>query len=386
MHMEILRMSQRYNVVIAGLGAMGSSAAYHLARSGLKILGLDRFAPPHNQGSSHGQTRIIREAYWEHPLYVPLVRRAYDYWAELERESGRTLFRRTGGLMIGMPDEELIAGTLKSISEHQIAHEVIGVEEINRRYPAITIRNEKSIGVIEHRAGILFPEICVEAHLDLARKHGAELLFDEPVTGWEIEGEGIRVSTSKSEYSAGRLLISAGAWASGLMHNLSLPLAVERQVLLWFKPAGNPALFSPEKFPIFLWGYKPGHMIYGFPDLGEGLKIAFHHNGQTVTPQSINRSVGPQEVESHRAILRQFLPEANGDLLNSAVCMYTNTPDGHFLIDFHPESDRVLIASPCSGHGFKFSSVIGGILCDLLTEGESSFDLSPFRLDRPGLL
>ncbi|MBK6798876.1 MAG: N-methyl-L-tryptophan oxidase [Acidobacteria bacterium] len=378
-------MSQRYDVVIAGLGAMGSSAAYHLAGSGLKILGLDRFAPPHSQGSSHGQTRIIREAYWEHPLYVPLVRRAYELWARLEQESGRELYRRTGGLMIGRPEEELIEGTLRSIDEYKIAHEILTVEEIRRRYPAINIPHERMIGVLEHKAGILFPELCVDTHLNLARKHGAEIHFDEPVNTWQLDGEGVRISTSKGEYLAGRLLISAGAWAGSLLAELNLPLSVERQVLLWLKPSGDHSLFGLEKLPIFLWGYQPGHMIYGFPDIGDGLKIAFHHNGQTVTPEDINRSVSDEEVESHRAILRQFMPEADGDLLSAAVCMYTNTPDGHFLIDFHPESDRVLLASPCSGHGFKFSSVIGEILCDMLLEGESAFDISPFRLDRTQL-
>lgn len=375
-------MSNHFDVVVAGLGAMGSAAVYHLAKAGCSVLGLDAHTPPHSFGSSHGLTRIIREAYWEHPLYVPLVRRAYELWADLELESGEVLYRRTGGLMIGMPGGSLVGGTLRSIREHGIGHEVLSVSEIASRYPVIGIPDDKMVGVLEHRAGMLFPEKCIEAHLRLAAARGAELRYGEPVAGWKPDGSGVRVSTPAGEYRAGRLLISAGAWASKLLEGLGLPLSVERQVLVWFKPSSDPRAFEPENLPIFLWEYGNNHMIYGFPDTGQGVKVAFHHNGRIVDPDRIDRTVGASDIEDLRIVLSQFMPGAGGEVLQSAVCMYTNTPDGHFLIDFYPHSDKVLIASPCSGHGFKFAPAIGEALCRLSIDGKAGFDLSPFRLDR----
>src|SRR5437667_3211847 len=222
-------MSSRFDVIIVGLGAMGSAVACHLARRGKRILGLDRFAPPHAFGSSHGQTRIIREAYFEHPLYVPLVQRAYELWAELEKEAGRSLFRETGGLMIGKPDSAVVAGATRSAREHSLRHEVFSAAEVRSRFPAL-LPTDEMLAVWEPRAGILFPEICIEAHLTMARKQRADLRRDEPALSWEEDGGAVRVIRSKGAYRGGRLVLTGGSWSQSLHRDLRLALAVGRWV------------------------------------------------------------------------------------------------------------------------------------------------------------
>ncbi|RIK76379.1 N-methyl-L-tryptophan oxidase [candidate division KSB1 bacterium] len=370
-----------YDAILLGLGAMGSAAAYHLARRGQRVLGLDLFTPPHNLGSSHGQTRIIREAYFEHPLYVPLVQKAYENWAELEHTTGQQLILSTGGAMIGHAEGVLVRGARASAATHHLPHEMLSAQALRRRFPAFHPSDEM-IAVWEPRAGILFPEKCIAAHLASARALGATLRFEEPARSWRINGSGVEVTTAKNQYVASRLLIAAGAWFTQLVPDLHLPLVCARQALFWFKPKSNPSHFLPKHFPIFLWEYEPDHIFYGFPDLGEGIKLAIHHEGVLTDPVRIKREVDHQEASGLRTILHQFMPEAEGDLLNATVCMYTNTPDSHFLIDHHPRHPQVLLASPCSGHGFKFSSALGEILADLLTTGRTEFDLSPFRLAR----
>ena len=371
-------MPTSYDVIVAGLGAMGSAAAFHLARRGKIVLGLDRFTPPHTFGSSHGETRIIREAYFEHPTYVPIIQRAYDLWADLERESKQSLFLQTGGLMIGPVDGIVFGGAKRSAELHRLDHEVLSASEVRRQFPGLEPA-EDMMAVHEPRAGILFPQACIESHLALGRRSGASLQFDEPVVRWRAEGDGVRVFTSKGEYKAGRLLLTAGAWIRSLLPDLNFPFTVERQILFWFEPCGDANLFKPERCPIHLWEYAPGRFFYGFPDLGTGVKVARHHQGHLTNPDNVQRAVAPEEVETMRVIVRRFLPQAEGPLRASTVCLYTNTPDGHFFIDSHPEYPQVLVASPCSGHGFKFSSVIGEILSDMIIQGRSRFDLSLFR-------
>jgi len=373
---------EQYDVIVVGLGAMGSAACYHLARRGREVLGIDRFAPPHTMGSSHGQTRIIREAYFEHPIYVPLVQHAYELWAELERESGRRLFVQTGGLMIGPPDGIVVGGAKKSAEEHGLPHDTLSAAEVRRRFPALQPTDDM-VAVWEPRAGILFPETCVETHLTLARRHGAEIHLNETVARWETNESSARVVTSQGIYQASRLLLASGSWITTLLPELKLPFTVERQVLYWFEAKRAPENFRPERCPIYLWEHEPERFFYGFPDLGEGVKVAGHHEGRIVSPDAIDRAVHADEPEAMRAVLRKFMPDADGALRSAVVCMYTNTPDHHFFIDAHPRCPQVLVASPCSGHGFKFSSALGSVLADLLTEGKTQFDLSLFRYRWP---
>ena len=352
---------------------MGSATVYHLAKRGVRVLGLDQFHPPHAFGSSHGQTRIIREAYFEHPAYVPLVQRAYALWDELSRDTNTKLFLQTGGLMIGAPQGVVAGGARLSAETHRLPFEVLSAEQIQKRFPALR-PGENMVGILEPRAGILFPEQCVAAHLDHAR--AAQLNYDEQVLRWKRDGTGVQVTTNKETYACAHLVLSAGSWLKRLVPEL--PLVVERQVLFWFA-SSRPDIFRPDRCPIHLWEHTTGRYFYGFPDLGNGVKVAGHHEGQIVEPDKINRTVSPSEIEDMQQLVAPFLPALTGLCLESVVCMYTNTPDGHFLIDRHPEHPQVLLVSPCSGHGFKFSSAIGEVAADLITNRPSVFDLSLFR-------
>ncbi len=374
-------MVRSFDVIVVGLGVMGSATAYHLARRGLRVLGLERFWPPHWLGSSHGRSRIIREAYYEHPTYVPLVRRAYELWAEVEAEAGRRLFLQTGGLTVGPPESELVQGSLLSARTHGVAHEVLTAAEVRARFPALH-PDPEMVAVWEQRAGVLFPEMGVAALLGLARRHGAELKFGQEVTGWDADGSGVQVQTRMGTYRAERLVIAAGAWVTRLVPDL--PVQVERQVIVWFEPRSNPQAFRPGHLPVFIVEHAPGKQFYGLPDLGEGIKIARHHDGELVDPDLVDREVREGEVESVRELLRRYVPAADGSVLTAAVCLYTNAPDHHFIVDFHPAHPEVLILSPCSGHGFKFGPAIGEIAADLVTVGRSRVDVSFFGLGRLG--
>jgi len=371
-------MATAHGVIIAGLGAMGSAAAFHMARRGISVAGFDRYAPPHTMGSSHGKTRIIREAYFEDPAYVPMVQRAYRLWGELEEESETTLLLKTGGLMIGRPESELIAGAKLSATRHGLDHEVLSRDEVGRRFPCLQPEADM-IAVYEPRAGILFPEVCVRAHLELARLHGAQIHTHEAVLGWTAETTGVSVRTERGTYNAEYLVISAGAWARELLADLAPPLTVERQVQFWFDPLRKHASFSADRCPVHLWQFDERRFVYGFPDLGDGVKVAHHHGGVSGSAESLKREIDAAEIDNMRSVLRRFIPNADGALRSAAVCLYTNTPDGHFWIDRHPAHANVVIASPCSGHGFKFASVVGEILADLATHRSASFDLSLFR-------
>ena len=371
-------MSKSHDVIVVGLGAMGSAAALHLARQGVSVLGLDRFTPPHSFGSSHGQTRIIREAYFEHPMYVPLVQRAYELWVELELESDRDLLQVTGGLMIGRPDGVLVGGARRSAEQHRLAHEVLTATELLARFPVFRPA-EDMVAVWEPRAGVLFPEACIDAHLTLAQAHGAALRYAEPLVAWRDDGAGVSVVTDKAEYRADQLLLTAGSWIGSLVPELDATFTVERQVLYWFDPVAERKLFAPKECPIHLWESAPYRFFYGFPDFGQGVKLAIHHQGDVADPEQLCREVSDNELKAMRKLVQRFLPGADGALRSTEVCMYTNTQDEHFWIDRHPRHRQVLIASPCSGHGFKFSSVIGEVLAELLVAGRSRFDMSLFQ-------
>jgi sarcosine oxidase len=368
------------DVIVAGLGAMGSAATASLARRGVRVLGLDRFHPPHDRGSSHGESRVIREAYFEHPLYVPLVRAAYERWRELEARTGRHLLLPTGVLLVGEPSSELVAGARKSAEEHGVPCEPLTRAQIRSRYPAIVPAGD-AVGLYEPGGGVLFPEACIEAFLDEAATAGAVLEFDEPLLRFRATATSVEVETTRGAYSAGRLLLAAGAWIPALVPGL--PLEVERQVLHFFD--GLDSRFAAGALPVFLIEETAETLWYGVPDLGQGLKAALHHRGAASTADTIDRAIRDDDVEAVRRLLRQHLPEADRPPSRSTVCMYTNTPDSHFLIDEHPGAPRVLLASACSGHGFKFASILGELLADRLSGAPSALDLDPFRLDRAGL-
>jgi len=374
-------MASDFDVIVVGLGAMGSATAAHLAAKRVRVLGLDRFHPPHDFGSSHGLSRIIREAYFEDPLYVPLVQRAYQLWEDLERQCSRKLLHRTGGLMLGRPDGLLVAGAQRSAEIHRLQHKILSAADIRRQFPAFEPAEGMS-AVWEPRAGVLFPELAIQSQLELAAKHGARLRFNELILRWEPLRDGVRVHTAANSYTGGRLVMSSGAWLSSLVQDLHLPLKVERQVLFWFNPRSHREKFLPTISPIYICEHERGRFFYGFPDLGDGVKIGVHHEGAVADPDGLDRTVKGSEIALARGLLERFLPDAAGPLRSSAVCMYTNTPDEHFILDFHPDCPQVLIVSPCSGHGFKFAPVIGEIAASMLTGEPTRFDLSLFKISR----
>jgi sarcosine oxidase len=359
---------------------MGSAALYHLAQRGVRVIGFDRFAPPHALGSTHGLSRIIRESYYEHPHYVPLVQRAYELWADLERRSARRLFHQTGGLMIGDSNGVLVSGALRSAREHGLAHELLTAAEVHARFPGFVLPNDLS-AFFEPRAGVLDPEGCVDAHLRLAADAAAEVRNDEPVLEWNASGGRVRVSTALGEYDAGRLVLCAGAWNPTLIDDESVPLRVERQVMHWFAPARHADRFTPDHCPIAMTEYATDRIFYFVPDGGDGVKAAIHHEGEMTTPETVRREVSDEDVDAAMQQLSTYLPDAAGRHLRSATCLYTNTPDGHFLVTPHARHEDVLVVSACSGHGFKFASAIGEAVADLVM-GVERPDLLPFGRQR----
>jgi sarcosine oxidase len=371
-----------YDVAIVGLGAMGSAAAYELARRGLRVLGLDASAPAHQMGSSGGLSRIIRLAYFEHSAYVPLLRAAWSGWHELEAVGGETLLLETGGLYAGRRESAVLDGSRRSAIDHDLPHTLMDAEQVARRFPALRLDPDMA-ALYEPMAGILFPERCIDLHLRLAREHGAALRFEERVQGCSSDARGIDLVTDQGRYRANWMVVAAGAWLGRFVSELTLPLTVERNVQFWFEPASSTELLSPDQLPVFLVETDADHTFYGFPILpNQGVKIARHHGGRNVDPTTIDRTVTAADEAPVREFGARYLPGAVGRRLDARVCMYTNTPDRHFIIDTHPDAERVIIASACSGHGFKFSNVIGRICADLVTNRGTPLDIEFFSLAR----
>ncbi|HTS89713.1 MAG TPA: N-methyl-L-tryptophan oxidase [Gemmatimonadales bacterium] len=374
-------MPRRFDVAVVGLGAVGSSALLALTRRGLKAVGVDRFTPPHSLGSSHGRSRIIREAYYESPVYVPLVRRAYELWRRLEVEAGRPLLRTTGGLMVGPADGALVRGSRRSAEQHGIPFEILDSVEVRRRYPVLEVRPDQ-VALLEPRAGVLDPEGCLEGTLSLAVRGGAELWDQTLMTAWRPAADGLTVGTSREMIECAALILALGPWHAESGGVPGVPLSIERQAMFWFEPKARAERFGTEQLPVFIWEWERGRFFYGIPDAGDGFKVAGHHEGRVVSPDQVERQVSDEEVDEMRRLLRRTIPLADGRLRDAATCLYTNTPDQHFALGPHPEDPRVVVASPCSGHGFKFASALGEILADLAMQAEPSFDITPFRLDR----
>ena len=378
-------MVSRYDVIIIGLGAMGTAACHHLARRNARILGLDQFDIPHGRGSSHDHSRMIRLAYHEHPNYVPLLRRAYELWHELERASGQTLLHLTGGLYMGPPRGELVSGALSAAREHHLPHELLSRSQLAERFSQFTVPDD-FVGVLEPNAGFLLPERVISAHAELAMRAGAELHGREEVIDWEADATGGTVRTRRGTYRADHLLFCGGAWSAQLLRDLGVELVVTRQALGWVWPK-QPELFELGRFPVWAIGQPDGSLHYGFPMMGPsgdnpGLKIAHHARGAMADPRTVSREPMAGDEESFRWVLERYLPAADGPLLSLRTCLYTNSPDGHFIIDRHPKHANVTLACGFSGHGFKFASVMGEVLADLSLQGRTQWPVEFLRLDR----
>jgi sarcosine oxidase len=375
-------MAESYDVIIIGLGGMGSAAAYHLAGRGQRVLGLEKFTPAHDKGSSHGGSRIIRQSYFEDPAYVPLLLRAYELWEGLAQDSGQEVYRITGGLFLGPPDCLTVAGSLRASRQWSLPHEVLDAAQIRSRFPNFTPQ-PGDVGLYEAKAGFARPEMTVAAHLDLAAREGATLRFGEEVLEWSESATGVTVTTGAGTYTAGQLVICPGAWAPQLLAELGIPITVERQVLYWLDPVGGTAPFEDQ--PIFINENAHGMQIYGFPAIDGpdgGVKVAFFRKGQECTPDTIDRVVHPEEISAMRDRVTELLPALAGDCVHSATCMYSNTSDEHFVITRHPDYANVTVACGFSGHGFKFVPVVGEIVADLATTGTTAHPIALFDPQR----
>jgi len=374
-------MSHNYDIIVLGCGAMGSAALAELARRGVRVLGIEQFPLVHDQGSSHGETRIIRLAYYEHPDYVPLLRRAFQRWYELEQECGEQLLTETGMLSMGEPTSELIAGIKRAATEHGLALEHYSAAEIAHRWPQWQLP-ESYIGVFENVAGYLRVERCIREQLNVAVQHGARIIGETPVISWQVDGSTITVKTPSETYHAAKLVIAGGAWNSALLAGLNLPLTVARMVPCWFEVA-KPHQFTRQRFPCFIHTSAAGE-FYGFPQIdGQGLKLAPHHCAKEVSsPGEINRATHEHDEMELRRFASVWLTEPLGRCLKRSVCMYTLTPDRHFIIDRHPRFENVVFAGGFSGHGFKFASVVGEILADLAINGATAQPIKMFRAGR----
>ena len=372
----------RYDAIVIGIGGMGSAAAWHLASRGRRVLGLEQFTIPHELGSSHGVTRIIRLAYSEHPSYVPLLWRAYELWRAMEQRAGEPLLVITGGVDVGRAASGTIEGSLRSCLEHGLPHELLDAAEIERRFPGYRLPRDL-VAVYQPEGGIVLPERSMVVHAAAARELGAEIHEGERVTEWRPEGGGVRVRTETGEYEADRLVITAGPWASRCVPELARLAIPERQVLIWTQPL-RPERFAVGSFPIFNMEAEEGR-FYGFPVYGvPGFKLGkYHHLGQQTDPDRVDREFHPEDEAVLRAGIRRYLPDADGETLLMKTCLFTNSPDEHFILDLYPEWPQVSMAAGFSGHGFKFAPVIGEVMADLAMEGGCArFDLGLFGLHR----
>ncbi|MDZ4818593.1 MAG: N-methyl-L-tryptophan oxidase [Planctomycetota bacterium] len=379
---------RNFDVIVIGLGGMGTAAAYELAARGLRVLGLEQFSSTrHQQGSSHGETRIIRKAYFEHPDYVPLLQRASERWHDLEQLSRQSLFTQCGLLSIGAAESELITGVQQSARLHNLPVEELTQAELRRRFPQFQT-DDSQTAIFEPQAGFLRVEQCVEAHAAAATSHGAELRFDQRVVSWQADKTGVTVQTERERFSAARLIITAGPWATRLLRDAGIPLTVMRQVACWFDvPQADD--YSAARFPCYLVSTDgqaecAAGEYYGFPVLDSlGAKVARHYGAaEQEFPEQIEREPSDADREPLAGFLQRYLPGISGPVQRTSVCIYTLTPDRHFVLDLHPAYDNVCIAAGFSGHGFKFASVVGEILADLAEQGSTQLPIEMFRAGR----
>lgn len=367
-------MDRTCDVIVLGLGAMGSATAACLAERGLRVAGFDAFTPPHGNGSSHGRSRIFRQAYFEDPGYVHLLLRARELWTKLERDTGQLLFHTTGALMIGPAAGRLVAGSATSARQYNLPHAMLDANELRRRWPIFHVP-EDTVALLEPAAGYLNPELCITQMLAQAARHGASLHYNTPVTAWNASPGSVSVATSRGTWTAGHLVITAGPWAPQVLSDLGFPLRVTRQVIFWFEPTGSVDAFREDRFPIYMMETATNEpMLYGFPLTGpdaEGVKVAVHGSEKSWTPETVDRTIRPEDESNIRQRLAVAIPSLAGRLLHAETCLYTMTPDENFILGTHPLHCNVAIAAGFSGHGFKFAPIVGELLADLVTTGDS---------------
>ncbi|MGD9881556.1 MAG: N-methyl-L-tryptophan oxidase [Reyranella sp.] len=371
-----------FDTIVVGVGAMGSAACWQLARRGQRVLGLERFDIPHAYGSSHGATRIIRLAYYESPAYVPFLRRALELWREAGRAFGEDLYFRTGSIDAGPNDSTVFQGSLASSQLHDLEHEVLSGAEVNRRFPGYRLPADHA-ALFQPDGGFIASERAIVAHVTLAQAAGAEIHARERMLEWHpLPGGGVRVVTDRGSYEAGSLVMAAGAWIGELVPELATFAVPERQVLGWFQPR-NPAIFAPSALPVVNLLVEEGR-YYALPIWGvPGFKIGrYHHLGETGAADTLSRDVTRADEDILRLCVSRYFPDADGPVMALKTCMFTNTPDEHFIIDRLPGQPEVVVASPCSGHGYKFASVVGELLAELAAGTTPTQDLSMFGLDR----
>ncbi|MEI8147167.1 MAG: N-methyl-L-tryptophan oxidase [Alphaproteobacteria bacterium] len=371
-----------YDVIVAGVGGMGSATAWQLARRGKRVLGLERFDIPHAMGSSHGINRIIRLAYFEHPSYVPLLRRAYQMWRETEQLWGEQLLYVTGGVDAGPESSRVFQGSLAACKAHDIPHEVVDGAELMRRYPGFRV-SPSSVANIQADAGFVLSERAIVAQATMAMAAGADIRAREAILSWKATADGgVEVTTTRGTYTAGSLVLSTGSWIGDHVAALTTKAIPERQVLGWFQPK-RPELFKLGAFPVSIVETETRH-TYQFPVFGvPGFKIGvYNHNKEHGHADALSREPTAADEAALRAALAESFPDADGPVMSLKACLFTNTPDQHFVVDRLPASPQVVVASPCSGHGFKFVSVMGEVLADLATKGETRHDISLFNLAR----
>jgi sarcosine oxidase len=374
-------MPDHFDIIVVGLGAMGASTCGELASRGAKVLGLEQFNLLHSLGSSHGQSRMIRLAYYEHPDYVPLLKRAHKLWREMEARHG-DVFRQSGVIYMGEPSSPLISGSEGSARLYGIAHEMLDRDQLGTRFPHFTVPKDY-VGMFEPDAGILRPESIIHHYLTAALTAGVEVHACEPVISWQATDSSVTVVTTKATYSAKHIIFCSGAWTGAIVSDLGVKLKVTRQIAAWFWPR-RPEVFTHDKVSGWAIDNGNGGLFYGFPMLPgyPGVKVAIHAQGAEVQPDQVTRSFLAGDDVEIRSAVRQYLPGAEGPLLASSVCLYTNSPDSHFIVDRHPRHERVTVACGFSGHGFKFASVMGEILADLALTGASSLPLQFLGLKR----
>ncbi len=376
-------MPDRYDAIVIGLGGMGSATAFHLARRGRRVLGLEQYELLHQRGSSHGHSRIIRLAYHEHPDYVPLLRRSYELWHELEAVAGEQLLVTTGSLEGGPESGATFGRALHAAQLHDIPHEVLDAAQLRRRHSAYAGFDDATRVVWQPDGGFLLAERTIQAHVNGAAAAGADLRFETAVTGWEPTPDGgVRVRTADGTVEADRLVICAGPWMRGLVPDLDGLAVPERQVVAWLRPLA-PEPFAPDRFPVFLIDVEEGS-FYGFPAYeGHGFKFGwYHHFREPIDPDDPDRSTRPDDEAALRAFAERYFPDGAGPTERLMACIFTNTPDEQFVLDRLPATPQVTVAAACSGHGYKFASVVGEIMADLAITGETRHDIGFLSLGR----